>query len=194
MSQQKDIIQKIQESHETPSSNIVQVTEILGYAGMFIFYMGLFQMFSANPITKINGIFFFVLACITMAVTTFAPTVAVAYHVVGKKYVKNFVWYGSRMVERNMELTSDPVVIARLGEDDKIVTLQQQDDDIATFMRELGSTFLSDKNVDKKIEDAIRERFAREVDGSNKKGRLSRFKKWLTKKATKQAEAHWSVQ
>ena len=152
---QRDIVDKIQESHDAPQSNIVAITELLGYAGMFLFYMGLFAMFSEDPITKINGIFFFIIAVIIMAVTTFAPTLATAYHVVGKKYVINFVFYGTKMVRRDMECIRDPLVIAMLDDEDKLVLLTEEDDDVKDLMAQLGTEFLSDSDVDKKIKEAI---------------------------------------
>ena len=184
---QRDIVDKVQESHDTPQSNIVAITELLGYGGMFLFYMGLFSMFSEDPITKINGIFFFVVAVITMAITTFAPTLATAYHVVGKKYIINFVFYGDKMVRRDMELLRDPVVIAMLDEENNLTFLDEQDDAISELMNQLGAEFLTDSDVDQKIRDAIEARIEAEMKKKDKK-RFGEFARRRAKKAQEEEE------
>lgn len=167
----KDMIDRIQESQEEVGSRVTTVTDILSMVGMFPFYLGLMQMFALDELTKLNGMFSFLVGVIIIAVTWYAPGLAAAYHVPGKKYITNYVFYGSRMVERKMELLGDPLVVARMtskeGEDPVIETMDEADKEYAHLMKALGTQFLTDNEVDDKIDQLLKDRYERrKVEGS----------------------------
>ena len=176
--EKEDIIDKIQESHDEPTSHIVTITDYANYILIFGLYYGLFAVLSQDLEVKMNGMFVLIGSIIGLAFCMFAPTMAVAYHVQGKKYIRNFVFYGSRMIERNMEILNDPLVIAKKEDDAELETLEKVDDEYATFMREMGITVLTDKDIDSKIEESVKRRFDK-AKAKKSKTRLRNPVTWL---------------
>lgn len=158
-----DFIDDIQAGQEKPGNMVNTITDIASMVGMFPFYVGLFQMFSLNEITKLNGIVTFIIGLLIIACSWYVPGLAAAYHIPGKKYIINYIFYGTRMVRRDMELIDDPLVIARLitnedGEDEVIKTMEKEDEEFEAIMHGLDRDFLTDTEINKKIEEVLKKR------------------------------------
>jgi hypothetical protein len=190
----RDIIDRIQEGQEEKSSTISSAADIIGMLGMLPFWAGLLQMFSVDEIAKLNGIVTFVISVMVIGVTWYAPGLAAAYHVPGKKYLRNHIFYGKRMITREMEVLHDPQVIARMvTEEDKgpvITTLEREDDEYETIMRALGADFLTDTQVDEKINQALKDRYDK-IKAEGEERKLSDPRTWW-RRGEKEAEITWS--
>lgn len=166
--QETDIIDNIQEAQEQPGTHVTTIADLAGYIGMFVFYVGLFQTLSNDPDLKLNGIVAVVMGILVLAFSTYGPDVFAAYHVVDKKYIINYVFYGSRMIERHMELKNDPLVIARLTEENEVLIIEDDESDYANLFRGMGINFLTDDDVDKKIAEALKHRVEKILDKKEK--------------------------
>lgn len=155
---QSDIISRTQESQEEEGTTIGMLADIAGFGGMFILYMGMFRLFIPDEFT--NGMVTLLFGGIIFLSGLYVPGVKAALHARDKKYVNNYVFYSARMVLRRMELIEDPLVIARQTEDDEVEFVKEIDDsDYEVAVRALGAEFLTDKDVDKKMEDALKQRY-----------------------------------
>lgn len=162
--QETDIIDNIQEAQEETSTHVTTIADLAGYVGMFVFNIGVLQLLAEDPDIKMNGIIVFIIGILILVFSTFGPDVFAAYHVVDKKYLIMYVFYGSRMCERHIELRNDPIVIARLTEENEVLIIEDDEDDYEDLIRGMGGTFLTDDDVDNRIAEAVKRRFDREME------------------------------
>lgn len=185
---ESDMIRNIQEAQEEEGTLVGTFSDISGFIGMFIIYIGLFRL--PLPNEQANGLVTLLFGAVLFITGLYGPPLAAALHARGKKYIINYVFYGSKMVRRDMELIGDPLVVARLTEKDEIEFVKPIDDsDYEIVIRGLGVDYLTDKDVDKKIEEALKERYnkakAKMEKGSRFKrpdfGIMRRYRKWREK-------------
>lgn len=167
---QSDIIENIQASQEEEDTLVGTLSDIAGFVGMFILYVGLFRL--PLPDELANGLVTLLFGAVIFIAGLYGPPLAAALHARGKKYIVNYVFYGTKMVRRDMELIEDPLVIARLTEEDEIEFVKEIDDsDYEIAIRALGVDYLTDTDVDKKMEDALKKRYEKVKEKIEKKGR-----------------------
>lgn len=155
---QNDIINRVQENQEEEGTLTGTLADIAGFGGMFILYMGMFRLFV--PDEFYNGLVTLLFGAVIFLSGLFVPNIMAALHARDKKYVNNYVFYGTKMILRRMELIEDPLVIARLTVEDEIEFIKKADDsDYETAIRALDVDYLADKDIDKKMEDALKARY-----------------------------------
>lgn len=156
---ERDIIDEIQEREEDKGTIVETISDICGFGGMFLCYMGLFKLFVADELMRWQGLVTGAFGLAVMLLGTYGPVIMAALHARDKKYLIAYVFFGSRMVRRDIELVDDPLVVAKMTEDDEIEFLEPLDEsDYEVAIRAVGADFLNDRQINKKIDDALRKR------------------------------------
>lgn len=149
----RNIFDQTQEGQEKPGNWINSATEWIGLFGMFPVYAGLFQMLGQDESMKIYGIFWFFVGIMVEGGTMAIPGYIAAVYQQGKKYILNYVFYGSHGVLRHMEVIKPTLVVARLEDDDSISVLDETDNEYKKLTMPLGGEYMTDREVDKKYDE-----------------------------------------
>lgn len=166
---EQDIIDRIRIEQEEQGNIVETLSGLCGYIGMFLFYMGIAKVFIPDETLQWQGAITLAFALVIAVTGMYGPEVAATYRARDKKYLIVFVFYGKRMVRRDIELLDDPLVVARVV-DEKVEYIKPIDEtDYEVAIRAIGGGFLTDKDVDKKMEDALKRRFEKAKKKATKK-------------------------
>jgi len=179
-----DLITSIQKEDEEEEGGFVStVINTLNYIGTFMLTIGFLQLNASNEIVRMNGLFVLFFGVCGTLIGWYGPEVLAVYFAKDKKFIKMFVYYGRRRKERNLVILDDVLVIKKKDDEYDIPILDETD--FETAIRKVGVNFLSDKKVDRKIEQALKERYEKtklKVETDRKRTRMDRFRHQLMKR------------
>lgn len=180
-----DLITSIQKEDEEEEGGIVTtIISALNYIGTFLTTIGFLQTGSSNELISMNGWIVMFFGICSSLIGWYGPEMLAVFHAKDKKYIKNITYYGSRRKERTMEILDDVLVIRKKEEDPEKADFTKILDDtpFEEAIRAVGVNFLSDKEVDKKIEMALKERYERlktKVETDAERTTVDRIRDWL---------------
>ena len=112
----------------------------------------------------------------------YGPELLAVFHAKDKKYVKNFIYYGSRRKERTLEILDDVLVVQREEDEETDFIKILDETPFEEAISSAGVNFLNDKEVDKKIEKSLKERYERlktKVETDAEKSTVDKIRNWI---------------